>query len=72
MSITGSSPKRETPGASTTSSPPSAIAIRVRYTALFATQVVVSSSGSIQHATRLHGCGITSMLQRADRAAAAS
>ena len=56
--MAGSSPKRETPGASTTSSPPSASAIRVRYTALFPTHVVVSSSGSSQHVTRLQRCGI--------------
>ena len=51
-SSVGSSPKRETPGASTTRSPSSARAIRVRYTALFATHVVVNSSGVAQ---RLNG-----------------
>src|SRR5665213_1436007 len=57
-STIASSPKRVTPGASSTSSASSASAIRVRYTALLASQVDWNSFSSSQQTTRAMGaCG---------------
>ena len=56
---------------STVSSPPSAIAMRVRYTALLPSQVLLNSTGSSQQTTRGNGASTTSMLTRWAKAAAA-